>query len=227
MGAGCCSNLEMDPVVERTTVDQGYLDLVREKYRLRRLPLWGSADYSGVSEIKEYPEHHDLCDIINEHGLTFRLEYLDFVQMEGFVPDGRRFPLGCIKTSYKPRAQVAYNKGERSKGRRLVIPEDTIDKNGVVSQVQGFLSLEDQTCGVWLFNRSGEVCAEFNPSGVDAPQGEKYSLNGKEQIVGYYIAFKKESNPYDKTESARKAVTGFGIVVVDQSDQGLSFSARN
>ena len=106
MGNNCCSLAENDddlvPESQKQTLSQGYLELVLEKYRIRRLPVWGTAGSgTGTTEVKKYPEHRDLCTIINECGLTFRLEYLDFVQVDGFVPDGLRFPLGEIRTSYQ------------------------------------------------------------------------------------------------------------------------------
>ena len=140
MGNNCCSLAEDDLTApssyKQQTFSQGYFELVSEKYRLRRLPVWGTAGSGrGTTEVKKYPEHRDLCTIINECGLTFRLEYLDFVQVEGFVPDGLRFPLGEIRTSYQAQAKLGYNKGERSRGRRLVMPDNTIDHTAIVRKV--------------------------------------------------------------------------------------------
>ena len=49
---------------------------------------------------------------------------------------------------------------------------------------QGFL-VPGKQCGVWLFNSSGKIISEFNPCGLQDPQGEMHEIAEDEEIIGF------------------------------------------
>ena len=50
---------------------------------------------------------------------------------------------------------------------------------------QGFI-VPGKQCGIWLFNSSGMLISEFNPCGLQDPQGEKHEIAEDEEIIGFY-----------------------------------------
>ena len=127
MGQNCCSikeDVSLPPMPRK--IDQQELERVREKYKLRLLPIWGQPETAKDVITQQFPQtHEDVCRIIFEYGDDFRLDYVHFNWKEGFVPDGSNFPLSEVRANYSNQKKMLWSKAQRqSKGVRLVNPDN-------------------------------------------------------------------------------------------------------
>ena len=92
--------------------------------------------------------------------------------------------------------------------------------------VQGFL-VPGKQCGIWLFNSSGVIVSEFNPCGLQEPQGEKHELRANEEIIGFYETKvemdliqqpRKITAPTSYQQNTASVVTSFGLVTLQGSN---------